>query len=274
MFNTIYHMLCVYTVDESTRHMASCVSVCLSRTEMRHYLCFLSHWVYKEAPWAELSAAHRRRRYRGSVIKHLDPRILSPTPSSASNQKGSLCCYSPGQRASTLCPCEDWCLIIDATGNKTSPGTDGAPLGLAFCFQFADTGRPWTAARARSSLTSVRAGRSQSHIKLSENPKVPVRSVNSSIVPPTLTQRDRCNKAPPPVVQAAPPPLGPRVQWHPSAPPRAPWSVSDGETDAELCLLQGTWSPAPGRAEMMGLWLRRLITLKVQLVPTGSTKRF
>lgn len=92
-------------------------------------------------------------------------------------------------------------------GTKQVQGLTGPPLGLAFCFQFADTGRPWTAARARSSLTSVRAGRSQSHIKLSENPKVPVRSVNSSIVPPTLTQRDRCNKAPPPVVQ--PPPAGP-----------------------------------------------------------------
>lgn len=74
-----------------------------------------------------------------------------------------------------------------------------------------------------------------------------------------------------------PPPLGPRLQWHPSVPPRAPWSVSNGETDTERCLFQGTWnlaSPAPGRAEMMGLWLRRLITLKVQPVPTGSTKRF
>lgn len=52
----------------------------------------------------------------------------------------------------------------------------------------------------RSSLTSASAGRSQSHIKLSENPKVPVRSVNSSIVP-----------APPP-----PPGLkGPSVTRHP-----------------------------------------------------------
>lgn len=80
------------------------------------------------------------------------------------------------------------------------------PHRLAFSFQCTNTGQHWTDAGMRSSLTSASAGRSQSHIKLSENPKVPVRSVNSSIVP-----------APPP-----PRLKGPSVTRHPlqwSGPP-------------------------------------------------------
>lgn len=67
----------------------------------------------------------------------------------------------------------------------TKQAQDPLAPPLAFSFQCTNTGQPWTVAGTRSSLTSVSAGRSQSHIKLSEDPKVPVRSVNSSIVPAT-----------------------------------------------------------------------------------------
>ncbi|TNN53173.1 hypothetical protein EYF80_036634 [Liparis tanakae] len=68
--------------------------------------------------------------------------------------------------------------------DKTSPGPDAPTPRAGVQFPFcASTGRPWTAAGPRSSLTSLSAGRWRSHIKLSEDPKVPVRSVNSSIVP-------------------------------------------------------------------------------------------
>lgn len=151
-------------------------------------------------------------------------------------------------------------------GTKTSPGADGPPPGLAFSFQHGDAGRAWTAAWTCSSLTSVRAGRSQSHIKLSEDPKVPVRSVNSSIVPLSpRTQRDRCNKAPPP--WSTPPPSPPR------------WACGYGDTLQLLGVRRGgsyaawmrrLWRLRRARAKMMGSSLRRLITLKVQPVPTGS----
>lgn len=72
----------------------------------------------------------------------------------------------------------------------TKPARDAmGPPRPAFSFQ-------------RSSLTSASAGRRQSHIKLSEDPKVPVRSVNSSIVP---AQKAKRNTAPRPVVGAVPP---------------------------------------------------------------------
>lgn len=78
-----------------------------------------------------------------------------------------------------------------------------APQGLASSFQ-AGLGR--LPGRC-SSLTWLRAGRSQSHIKLSEDPKVPVRSVNSSIVPPPRLGGDGCNRAPapPPPTSTGPP---------------------------------------------------------------------
>lgn len=149
-------------------------------------------------------------------------------------------------------------------------GPTPPPPGLAFSFQRGDAGRPWTAAWTRSSLTSVRAGRSQSHIKLSEDPKVPVRSVNSSIVPLSpRTQRDRCNKAPPQWSTHTPHPLPP--------PPR--WACGYGDTLQLLGVRRGGSYAARmrqlrrARAKMMGSSLRRLITLKVQPVPTGS-KRF
>ncbi|KAI9513878.1 hypothetical protein NQZ68_038652 [Dissostichus eleginoides] len=72
--------------------------------------------------------------------------------------------------------------LLSHAGDKTSPGPSGPPPP-AYSFQCSNTGQPWSDAVPRSSLTSVSAGRWQSHIKISENPKVPVRSVNSSIVP-------------------------------------------------------------------------------------------
>lgn len=91
----------------------------------------------------------------------------------------------------------------------------------------------------RSSLTSASAGRSQSHIKLSEDPKVPVRSVNSSIVPappPPLTQRAKCNEAPPPVVRGPPPPTGSTDTVTPFKSTSSPFlslCESDSETETE-----------------------------------------
>lgn len=79
-------------------------------------------------------------------------------------------------------------------GTKQVPDLMGPPQGLAFSFQGGPGRLPhlWP----------------QSHIKLSENPKVPVRSVNSTIVPLPPTQRDRCNKAPPLRRSRLPPLLG------------------------------------------------------------------
>lgn len=63
-----------------------------------------------------------------------------------------------------------------------TPMPPSPPAGVQF--PTTNMGQRWTVAGVRSSLTSASAGRSQSHIKLSEGPKVPIRSVNSSIVLP------------------------------------------------------------------------------------------
>lgn len=103
---------------------------------------------------------------------------------SASNQVCNLCSFHWDREPHhSMQQVETDASLSMPWGTKQAQDPMGPPRGLAFSFQCADTGQHWTIAETGSSLTSVSAGYSQSHIKLSENPKVPVRSVNSSIVP-------------------------------------------------------------------------------------------
>lgn len=92
--------------------------------------------------------------------------------------------------------------------------------------------QPWAIAELCSSLTSAGVGRLQNHIKLSEDPKIPVSSVNSTFVRAPSASKSGCNKAPPSVVSAAPRGRTDTVSLlHPTHPQRLPTS----ESGVDLC---------------------------------------
>lgn len=118
-------------------------------------------------------------------------------------------CHRGQNKPRTRCP-PRWHLV----SNAPTQGNLGPLPGRAHLWP------QWAQVARRVTLNFQRTQRSPSGVLTAALSQLP------------LTQRAKCNKAPPPVVRAAP--LGPQIQWHPSNPSAAPLSLCESDREAEI----------------------------------------